>query len=135
MDTVGNFLTTIRNASFAGKEVCVLSFSKMRESIAFILKANGYIADYFKITTEGNFPLLKICIKYVNDKPAIIKLIRFSKPGCRIYFGAKSIPPVISGLGLSILTTSKGVMSSRDATRMNVAVNCCVKSGRRICYE
>ncbi|MDR0351043.1 MAG: 30S ribosomal protein S8 [Puniceicoccales bacterium] len=120
MDTVGDFLTAIRNASSAGKETCILSYSKMRESIASILKANGYVADYSKIDIEKNFPLLKIFIKYVNNRPAIVELTRCSKPGCRIYFGAKSIPPVISGLGLSILSTSKGIMSNRDAIRMNV---------------
>ncbi|MDR2735653.1 MAG: 30S ribosomal protein S8 [Puniceicoccales bacterium] len=120
MDTVGDFLTAIRNASAAGKESCVFPFSKMRESIAAILKANGYIADCFKINTEKGVLMLKVCIKYVKDKPAIVELMRCSKPGCRIYFGAKSIPPVINGLGMSILSTSKGVMSNREAFRLNV---------------
>jgi small subunit ribosomal protein S8 len=120
MDSVGDFLTTIRNASCAGRKTCSLSFSKMRESIASILKANGYIVDYSKVDTEFGTSLLKIYIKYADDRPAIVGLMRCSKPGCRIYFGAKSVPPVISGLGMSILSTSKGIMSHRDALKMNV---------------
>jgi small subunit ribosomal protein S8 len=120
MDTVGNFLTVIRNASSAHKETCVIQWSKLKEGIAKILKANGYIADYQVIEESDGKKRLVVAIKFVEGVPAITSIQRKSKPGCREYAGYEEIPPVLRGLGISILSTSKGVLSDREAKQQKV---------------
>lgn len=120
MDTVGNFLTVIRNASSAHKETCVVQWSKLKEGIAKILKINGYIADYQVIEEKDGKKRLVVAIKFVEGIPAITSIQRKSKPGCREYAGYAEVPPVLRGLGISILSTSKGVLSDREARQQKV---------------
>lgn len=119
-DTIGDFLTTIRNASEARKESCTIAFSKMRLGIASILKEEGYIADYKEVEDDKGHKAIEILLKYVNQSPALVGIERYSKPGRRLYAGYTEIPKVLGGLGISILTTSRGILKDRDARRQKV---------------
>jgi small subunit ribosomal protein S8 len=119
-DTIGDFLTCIRNASSARKERCVTQHSKMRLAIAGILKEEGYIADFREGEDERGFKTLELHLKFVGPTPAITGIERHSTPGRRLYYGSREIPRVLGGLGLAILTTSKGVMRARDAREAGV---------------
>lgn len=116
-DPISDFLTRIRNASRAGREQCVAQHSKLRESLLTILKTEGFIRGYEVSKDERGHKTLVVQLKYVDQAPAINGIQRVSTPGRRIYFGATDIPRVLGGLGVSILTTSKGVMNDRDARR------------------
>ncbi len=116
-DTIGDFLTMLRNASSAGKpEVCT-QYSRIRMGIAKILKQDGFIADFQENKNERGLPIVKVKLKYVQNTPAITGIERVSKPGQRIYTDSTSIPRVLGGLGVSILTTNKGIMDDRQARR------------------
>lgn len=119
-DTIGDFLTIIRNGSMARRETCVASFSKMRAAIAEILKHEGFIEDVREVDTDKTFKSLEIRLKYVDGVPAITGLERHSRPGRRQYFGAREIPRILGGLGVAILTTSRGVMRAREARKNGV---------------
>jgi small subunit ribosomal protein S8 len=119
-DTIGDFLTNIRNASLARKESCTVQSSKMRAAIASILKDEGYINDVSEGENEKGFKTLTLSLKFVGDAPAITGIERHSTPGRRLYYGCKDIPRVLGGLGVAILTTSKGVMRARDAREAGV---------------
>jgi small subunit ribosomal protein S8 len=119
-DTIGDFLTTLRNGSMATKPVVKARHSKMRESIANILKSEGYLVDY-KVTERSNgLKDLEVNLKFRNSQPAIEGIKRESKPGCRRYFKYADIPPVLGGLGISILTTSQGLMTGDEAKRQKL---------------
>jgi len=119
-DTIGDFLTTLRNGSMATKPVVKARHSKVRESIAGILKSEGYLVDY-KVTERTNgLKDLEINLKFSESQPAIEGIKRESKPGCRRYFKYEDIPPVLGGLGISILTTSKGLMTGDEAKRQKL---------------
>jgi len=119
-DTIGDFLTVIRNASMARKGSCVTPHSKMRAAIAAILKDEGYLLDFSEGEDAKGFKTLTLKLKYVGNTPAITGIERHSTPGRRIYYGAREIPRVLGGLGVAILTTSKGVMRARDARESGV---------------
>ena len=119
-DTIGDFLTLIRNASMARKDSCSTQHSKMRAAIADILKDEGYIKDYSEGENEKGFKTLTLTLKFVDNTPAITGIERHSTPGRRLYYGARDIPRVLGGLGVAILTTSKGVMRARDAREAGV---------------
>ncbi|MFP4165858.1 MAG: 30S ribosomal protein S8 [Opitutales bacterium] len=119
-DTIGDFLTIIRNGSAARKEACSAHHSKMRAAIADILKQEGYISNYREIRNPRGMKMLEITFKYVGDTPAIAGIERHSTPGRRLYFGAREIPRILGGLGVAVLTTSKGVMRARDAREAGV---------------
>jgi small subunit ribosomal protein S8 len=119
-DTIGDFLTTIRNASLAHKETCTTQHSKMRSAIAAILKSEGYIKDFSEGQNEKGFKTLTLTLKFAGKAPAITGIQRHSTPGRRLYYGSKEIPRVLEGLGVAILTTSKGVMRARDAREQGV---------------
>ena len=119
-DTIGDFLTIIRNASMAHKESCTTQHSKMRAAIAVILKDEGYIKDFSEGQDEKGFKTLTLTLKFAGNTPAITGIERHSKPGRRLYYGCKDIPRVLGGLGVAILTTSKGVMRARDAREAGV---------------
>ena len=119
-DTIGDFLTIIRNASMAKKDICTAQLSKMRLSIAQILKKEGFISDYSEEENEKGFKQINLHLKYVNSVPAITGIERHSTPGRRLYYGVREIPRVLGGLGVAILTTSKGVMRARDAREQGV---------------
>ncbi len=113
-DSIGDFLTIIRNASRAGKESCSANYSKVREGIANILKEEGYI-NAVEITGEKVAEKqVKITLRYVDGVPALTEIERISKPGRRLYNEYRDIPRVIGGMGICILTTSKGIMKDSD---------------------
>jgi small subunit ribosomal protein S8 len=118
-DPIADFLTRLRNSTRASQAETSAPYSKVKAEIARILKQEGYIADY-TVDTSGKFPELKVTNRYVNRNPAITGLKRVSKPGLRRYIGADEIPRVLGGLGISILSTPKGVISGREAKKQNV---------------
>lgn len=119
-DTIGDFLTSLRNAQRAQLATCTVSFSKMRAGIAAILQDEGYIAGFDTREEGPGRKFLDIQLKYVNDAPAIVGIERYSRPGRRLYSKYTDIPRVLGGLGVAILTTSKGILRDRDARRMKV---------------
>lgn len=119
-DTIGDFLTIIRNASMARKDDCTTQHSKMRAAIAAILKDEGYINGFSEGEDEKGFKTLTVSLKFVDSTPAITGIERHSTPGRRLYYGSRDIPRVLGGLGVAILTTSKGVMRARDAREAGV---------------
>ncbi len=119
-DPIADFLTIIRNGVRAKKEKITTRGSNITLKIAEILKQEGFI-DNCKLVEEGGKRFIRIHLKYFGDKqPAIHIIQRISKPGVRYYAGAKEIPSVIGGLGISILSTPKGIISDREARRANV---------------
>ena len=119
-DPIADMLTRIRNSQMRGKSVVNSPASKLRAWVLDVLKDEGYIRGYEKITDENGFSLLEISLKYYEGTPVIRELKRVSKPGRRVYMGAKDIPTVRQGLGLSIVSTPKGVMSDASARSNNV---------------
>ena len=119
-DPVADLLTRIRNAINARQQKLDVPASKLKTEIARILKEEGYLANY-KATEENGRKLLRLYIKYgSNNDAAITNLARVSRPGCRVYVGHNEIPRVLGGLGISILTTPKGVMTGRQARKTGV---------------
>lgn len=118
-DTLGDFLTIIRNGSNASLKSVTAQWSNSREGIARILKESGYIADFSKNDNNG-LPVIEVTLKYNGKKPAITEISRVSKPGRRVYAGYSEIPKTIGGMGISILTTSKGILSDAEARRQKV---------------
>jgi small subunit ribosomal protein S8 len=119
-DPVADFLTRIRNAHRARHQKLDVPTSKLKVEIARILKEEGYIANY-KAVEEESQKLLRVYLKYGPNNEAVIRdLKRISKPGCRVYIGKDEIKRVQGGLGISIMTTPKGVMTGRQARREGV---------------
>lgn len=117
-DTIADMLTRIRNAQSANKEVVTMPSSKIKAAIAKVLKEEGYI-DEFKI--EGTTkPELTITLRYYAGKPVIEKIERVSRPGLRIYRGCEELPTVMNGLGVAIVSTSRGVITDRKARSLKV---------------
>ncbi len=113
-DPIADFLTRIRNGQHAGKREVVMPGSKAKASIAEVLKSEGYIADFGASTADGK-PVLSVELKYHRGQPVIEQLQRVSRPGLRIYKGKDELPKVLGGLGTAIVSTSKGVMTDRQA--------------------
>ncbi|MCS5639941.1 uncharacterized protein METZ01_LOCUS37555 [marine metagenome] len=119
-DPIADFLTRIRNALKAEKRWVDIPGSNMKNRIAYVLKEENYIKDFIFIS-DGEKVTIRIFLKYDHHgKPVIAELKRVSKPGCRIYVGANEIPRVLDGLGVAILSTSKGVISNKAAKKFNV---------------
>jgi small subunit ribosomal protein S8 len=118
-DPISNFLTVIRNAYRANKETCDTRYSKIHLQIAEILKEEGYLREVEKIDADGK-QFLRLSLKYVDETPALTGIKRVSKPGRRLYFQSRDIPRTLGGLGIGILTTSRGILKDRDARRQNV---------------
>jgi small subunit ribosomal protein S8 len=116
-DPISDFLTRLRNASKAGLAECVIPHSKLKESLAGILKAEGFVRDVATGTDERGHKTVVVTMKYVDSAPVITGLKRTSTPGRRIYTGYTEIPRVLNGLGVAILSTSKGLMKDQDARR------------------
>jgi small subunit ribosomal protein S8 len=119
-DTIGDFLTGVRNAQRASLETCTVRHSTLRIGIINILKSDGFIRDYEIIENERGQKSIVIILKYVEAEPAIVGLQRYSKPGRRLYSRYTDIPKVLGGLGIAILTTSRGVISDREARKLKV---------------
>ncbi|MBA3273036.1 MAG: 30S ribosomal protein S8 [Chthoniobacterales bacterium] len=118
-DPIADLLTRVRNAAAVQKHEMFVPYSKIKNEIARILKDEGYITD-FALDTEGAHPRIKITNKISDRKSAITGLKRVSRPGLRRYVGADDIPRVLGGMGVAILSTSRGVMSGREAKQQNV---------------
>ena len=119
-DPIADFLTRIRNAISANKRWVDIPSSNIKKRIAFVLKEEKYIKDFFFIN-DLDFITIRIFLKYdINGKSVIEKISRCSRPGQRIYVGSKEIPRVLDGLGVSILSTSKGVVSNKSAVQLGV---------------
>ncbi len=119
-DPIGDMLTRIRNAQMRGKSTVSTPASKLRAWVLDVLTSEGYIRGYEKSTTADGHPALEISLKYYEGAPVIRELKRVSKPGRRVYMGVKDIPEVRQGLGVSIVSTPKGVMSDASARAANV---------------
>lgn len=120
MDTIGDFLTRIRNAGMAKHEKVDIASSNLRSGIAGILKEKGYIRDY-KVVRDGRQGMMRVYLKYSDKGTHVISAVhRVSRPGRRVYVNAGHIPVVRSGYGISVLSTSKGIMSGDEATKQNV---------------
>ena len=113
-DPIADMLTRIRNAQLAEKLSVAMPSSRVKASIAQVLKDEGYI-DEFKVRDEDGKPTLEIALKYYAGAPVIEKIERVSRPGLRIYKGREDIPKIMNGLGIAIVSTSKGVMTDRKA--------------------
>lgn len=118
-DPISDFLTVIRNAYRASKPTCLTRFSKMHLRIAEILKEEGYLSAVEQVDVDGK-PALQLTLKYVDEVPALTGIKRVSTPGRRMYFQSREIPKTLGGLGLGILTTSRGILKDRDARRENI---------------
>lgn len=119
IDVIGDFLTIIRNGLMSSKSFVIAPFSGMNLEVAQILKAEGFIKDVAVVEQDGK-KYIKVFLKYVDGESVIHQITRISRPGRRDYKGTRSIEPVIGGLGLSILTTSKGVISHKQAKELGV---------------
>ena len=119
-DPIADFLTRIRNGLSAKKRWVDIPSSNLKKRIAFVLKEEKYIEDFFFITDE-NKEIVRIFLKYdYKGFPVIENIKRISKPGLRVYVGANESPRVLDGLGISILSTSKGVLSNKKAKQLGV---------------
>ena len=118
-DPLGDMLTRIRNAQMRGRSTVLTPASKLRVRVLDVLQSEGYIRGYTEIEKDGRKEL-EIELKYYDGSPVISEIRRISKPGRRVYSGAKDIPLVRNGLGISILSTPKGVMSDNVARTENV---------------
>lgn len=113
-DTLGDLLTRIRNGYLARKQVITAPHSKLKEAVARLLEAEGYVAE---VSVEDTKPArtLKIALKYVNGQPVVNEIRRLSKPGLRRYASVQKLPRVLGGYGMTILSTSSGIMSDKQA--------------------
>lgn len=119
-DTIADLLTRVRNASSAHHETVDVPASNMKKSIVQIMLDEGFIKG-FTVENDGKQGIIHITLKYVDGKtPVITGLRRVSKPGLRIYTGCEDMPKVMKGLGVAILSTSKGVMTDKEARKQNV---------------
>jgi small subunit ribosomal protein S8 len=118
-DPIADFLTRIRNANTARKAELLVPYSRIKADIARILKQEGYISNY-EVDTAGKFPQIKVINKLANRSSAITGLRRISRPGLRKYVGAGEIPRVLGGMGVSILSTPRGIVTGREAKKQNV---------------
>jgi small subunit ribosomal protein S8 len=125
-DSIADMLTRIRNAIMANHDNVIVPSSRTRLSIAKILKEEGFI-EHYEVLGGKPQPMIKIQLKYTDSRPAILGLERVSKPGLRVYVGQREIPRVYGGLGITILSTSKGIMTGQEAWR-------CHLGGELLCY-
>ena len=127
-DPIADMLTRIRNANTSKHDTVDVPASKMKNAIAEILFNEGYIQKY-ELVEDGNFKNIRITLKYGKDKneKIITGLKRISKPGLRIYAGSQELPKVLGGLGIAIISTSKGVMTNKEAADLKIG-------GEVLCY-
>jgi len=118
-DQIADYLTRIRNAGAAGHRSVEIPFSKVKFNISELLVDQGFIEKYEKIE-DGVQGAIRVYLKYYNRKPVIKKITRVSKPGRRVYTNVDTMPRVNNGLGISIISTSKGIMTGKQAKKFNV---------------
>ncbi len=119
-DPIGDMLTRIRNSQMRGKSTVEVPASKMRVRVLEVLADEGYIRGFEDITGKDGHPAIEVSLKYFEGTPVIREMKRVSKPGRRVYLSVNDIPVVRQGLGVSIVSTSKGVMSDASARSQNV---------------
>lgn len=119
-DPIADMFTRIRNAQRVDKQTVMMPSSKLKVAIATLLKSEGYIDGFDIRNAEGGKPELVLQLKYYAGKPVIERIERVSRPGLRVYKGRDSLPKVLNGLGIAIVTTPKGVMSDRGARQAGV---------------
>ncbi|QFT82182.1 30S ribosomal protein S8 [Roseovarius sp. THAF27] len=119
-DPIGDMLTRLRNAGMRGKSTVMVPASKMRVRVLEVLADEGYIRGFEDTKDERGHPAIEVSLKYFEGAPVIREMKRVSKPGRRVYMGVDDIPSVRQGLGVSIVSTSKGVMSDANARSQNV---------------
>lgn len=120
VDPLGDMLTRIRNAQMRNRSKVVTPASKLRGRVLDVLESEGYIRSYARIEMTGKQPEFEIELKYFDGEPVIKRIQRVSKPGRRVYAGSTDIPRVANGLGVAIVSTSKGVMADHQARTENV---------------
>ena len=126
-DPIADMLTRIRNANMVSHETVEIPSSKLKVELAKLLKSEGFISDY-NVKEVGKFKVLEITLKYDEKRnPVISKLERISKPGLRTYCKAKNLPKVLGGMGIAIVSTSKGLLTDRKARKENIG-------GEVLCY-
>lgn len=119
-DPIADLLTRIRNASMAKLQKVDIPSSNLKVSLANVLKAEGFIKN-FKVIADNKQGVLRVYLRYIDEKEPVIKEIkRISKPGSRVYVGCEDIPSVKSGMGIAILSTSKGILTDRNAREAGV---------------
>ena len=122
-DPIADMLTRIRNANMRKHASVAIPYSRIKKDIAEVLKEEGYIAD-FEVVEEKPQNVLRVNLKYLGDRrerrPMITKIERVSKPGRRVYVGKADIPWVLQGMGIAIITTSRGVITGQEARRLGV---------------
>lgn len=119
-DPIGDMIARIRNAAMRNRSSVLTPASKMRQRVLDVLAGEGYIRGYNLVQNPGEFPQFEIELKYYEGQPVIGEIARVSKPGRRVYSSIGDLKPVKNGLGISILSTSKGVMSDAAAREANV---------------
>ena len=118
-DPIADFLARVRNGARAQQPEVLIPYSKIKAEVARVLKEEGYISDY-SVDTSAAHPRIKVINKLVDRSSAIAGLRRVSRPGLRRYVGANEIPRVLGGMGLAILSTSRGVLSGREARKQKI---------------
>lgn len=113
-DPIADMLTRIRNGQMAGKVRVTMPLSTKKRAIAELLKAEGYVREYLEEEADGK-PVLTVVLKYYQGKPVIDLIKRVSRPGLRVYKGTSDLPKVLDGLGVAVISTSKGLMTDRAA--------------------
>ncbi len=128
-DPIADLLTRVRNAMMAGHKVVEAPASNLKKEIARILFEKGYILSYKVVESEGPQGTLKIALKYnpKSKQPAIKRIMRVSRPGLRKYTGTDDLPRVLNGLGIAIISTSRGLMTDKEARKENIG-------GEVLCY-
>ncbi|HIT54662.1 TPA: 30S ribosomal protein S8 [Candidatus Galligastranaerophilus intestinigallinarum] len=125
-DPIADLLTRIRNANMVNHQSVEIPASKLKVELVKLLKEEGYIADY-KLVDKDAFKVINVELKYIGNKPVIRGLQRVSTPGLRAYSKAKNLPRVFGGLGVAIVSTSKGLMTDKAARKDNIG-------GEILCY-
>lgn len=115
-DPIADMFTRIRNAQATGKRTVAMPASRVKQAIANLLKNEGYVADV-QTVTEDNKPKLEIALKYYEGKPVIARIERISRSGLRVYRGKGELPKILGGLGISIVSTSAGIMTDGEARK------------------
>ncbi|PAZ00381.1 MAG: 30S ribosomal protein S8 [Spartobacteria bacterium AMD-G4] len=118
-DPIADMLTRLRNSAAAGQASLTLPYSKLKSDIAQVLKKEGYIKETELVTVDGH-QNIKIQTKFVNKTSAITGLKRVSRPGLRRYVGAEEIPRVLGGMGIAVLSTSRGILTGHEARKQKV---------------
>ena len=119
-DPISDYLTRVRNALKAGKKTVDIPYSKFKEAVSELLKKSSFIDDYKVIETDKKFKMLSIRLKYYDGNSVILGLKRISRPGIRRYVNNEDLPRVRNGLGVAIISTSKGLMTDKEARNLKV---------------